>query len=228
MESRGNMTINHSKRMFLRPVSAFLLGCASGASVFVDGPANHEFLQRHCIHCHEDGNNEGGLDLVSLRVDSDDPLNLARWAKVYDLIVAGEMPPADEPRPNEKAAAEFTRITSDALQPSWEKRYATHGRAGGRRLNPVGSRQEVEAQVAKLRHGRSILDSVGERARQFENRVGTRLARNSTNSIRAFADLEKRLHKSEQWEQQPKTKVAMQPPQDYDDPGALIERARTP
>ena len=41
-----------------------------------------------------------------------------------------------------------------------------------RKLFVQGSPQEVEAQVSKLQQGRSILDSVGERAKQLEKRVG--------------------------------------------------------
>ncbi|MCO8124178.1 DUF1552 domain-containing protein [Stieleria sp. TO1_6] len=95
-----------------------------------------------------------------------------------------------------------------------------------RKLFVQGSKQEVEAQVAKLRSGRSILDSVGERARQLGRRVGPSDREKLDQFFAGVRDLEKRLHKSEQWEQQPKTSVAMQPPRDYDDPGALIERTR--
>ncbi len=95
-----------------------------------------------------------------------------------------------------------------------------------RKLFVQGSQQEVAAQVAKLRQGRSILDSVGERARQLGREVGASDRDKLDQFYTGVRDLEKRLHKSEQWEQQPKTKVAMQSPQDYDEPGALIERTR--
>ncbi|MCA9123414.1 MAG: DUF1552 domain-containing protein [Planctomycetaceae bacterium] len=95
-----------------------------------------------------------------------------------------------------------------------------------RRLFVQGSKQEVEAQVSKLRHGRSILDSVGDRARQLERRVGPSDREKLGQFYAGVRDLEKRLHKTEQWEQQPKTTVAMEQPRDYDDPGALIERTR--
>ncbi|MBA3312005.1 MAG: DUF1552 domain-containing protein [Planctomycetota bacterium] len=95
-----------------------------------------------------------------------------------------------------------------------------------RKLFAQGSKQEIEAQVAKLRHGRSILDSVGERARQLGRRVGSSDREKLDQFYTGVRDLEMRLHKSEQWEQQPKAQVSMRPPQDYDDPGALIERTR--
>lgn len=95
-----------------------------------------------------------------------------------------------------------------------------------RKLFVQGSQQEVEAQVAKLRSGRSILDSVGERARQLGRRVGPSDREKLDQFYTGVRDLEKRLYKSEQWERQPKVKVAMEAPQDFKDPGALIARTR--
>ena len=95
-----------------------------------------------------------------------------------------------------------------------------------RKLFVQGSRQEVEAQVAKLRSGRSILDSVGERARQLGRRVGPSDREKLEQFYTGVRDLEKRLHKSEQWELKPKSKVSMEAPRDFKDPGALIERTR--
>ena len=95
-----------------------------------------------------------------------------------------------------------------------------------RKLFVQGSQQEVDAQVAKLRSGRSILDSVGERARQLGRRIGPSDRQKLDQFYTGVRDLEKRLHKSEQWEQQPKVEVSMKAPQDFKDPGALIERTR--
>ncbi|QDU73753.1 hypothetical protein Pan97_07520 [Bremerella volcania] len=95
-----------------------------------------------------------------------------------------------------------------------------------RKLFVQGSQQEIEAQIAKLRQGRSILDSVGERARELEKRVGASDRDKLNQFYTGVRDLEKRLHKSEQWEKEPKRQVKMSPPQDYDDSGALIDRTR--
>lgn len=95
-----------------------------------------------------------------------------------------------------------------------------------RKLFVQGSKQEVDAQVAKLRSGRSILDSVGDRARQLARRVGPSDRRKLDQFYTGVRDLEKRLHKSEQWEKQPKVQVAISAPRDFKDPGALIERTR--
>ncbi|MEL7267182.1 MAG: DUF1552 domain-containing protein, partial [Planctomycetota bacterium] len=89
-----------------------------------------------------------------------------------------------------------------------------------RKLFIQGSKREVEAQIAKLRSGRSILDSLGERARQLGRQVGPSDREKLDQFYTGVRDLEKRLHKSEQWEQQPKVKVSMAAPKDFKDPGA--------
>lgn len=95
-----------------------------------------------------------------------------------------------------------------------------------RRLFVQGSQQVVEAQVEKLRQGRSILDSVGERAQQLARRVGPSDRHKLDQYFAGVRDLEQRLQKSEEWERKPKVKVTMPAPQDFKDPGALIERTR--
>lgn len=95
-----------------------------------------------------------------------------------------------------------------------------------RKLFVQGSKPEVEAQVAKLRIGRSILDSVGQRARQLGRSVGPSDRSKLDQFYTGVRDLEKRLHTSELWERQPKVKVSMDAPQDFKDPAALIERTR--
>ncbi|MCO8124177.1 DUF1592 domain-containing protein [Stieleria sp. TO1_6] len=95
------------------------------------------FLQQHCNHCHDDATAEGGLDLANLKLDADDPANLAKWARIHDRVDAGEMPPADEPRPDDSEVSEFVALTRATLRDIWKQRYATRGRVGGRRLNPV-------------------------------------------------------------------------------------------
>jgi len=100
-------------------------------------PMAEAFFEQHCIHCHDAFTTEGGLNLESLKLDADNPVNLARWAKIHDRVAAGEMPPKDEEQPNSTERNEFIRLTSQTLDRVWKARYQTQGRVGGRRLNPV-------------------------------------------------------------------------------------------
>ncbi len=103
----------------------------------VKTPTGDAFLQRHCVHCHDDSTTEGGLNLADMKLDENDPVNLAKWAKIHDRVASGEMPPEDEERPDANKMAQFVMLTANRLNEVWQQRYQTHGRVGGRRLNPV-------------------------------------------------------------------------------------------
>ena len=102
-----------------------------------DSPAGHAFLQEYCIHCHDGGTTEGDLNLEDLTINPADAVNLGIWAKVYDRVVAGEMPPEEEQRPDSQDLQAFCNLTASTLNATWKRRYETRGRVGGRRLNPV-------------------------------------------------------------------------------------------
>src|SRR5687767_9564650 len=65
------------------------------------------FLGKHCLVCHNADDPNGNLDFGALKYNSDNRDNFARWVKIHDRVKAGEMPPADEPRPDAKALASF-------------------------------------------------------------------------------------------------------------------------
>ena len=95
-----------------------------------------------------------------------------------------------------------------------------------RRLFVQGTPSEVAEQVRRLREGRSILDSVADRASGLSRTLGATDRDKLDQYFTSVRDLEKRLVKSEEWEQHPKPKVTEPAPADIDDPGALIERSR--
>jgi hypothetical protein len=96
-----------------------------------------------------------------------------------------------------------------------------------KRLFVQGSASEVDEQVARLRQGQSILDSVASRAKTLQARVGNGDRDKLDQYFTGVRELERRLHKGEQWEQKPKPKVTVPPPTDYADPGALVEKIRS-
>lgn len=63
------------------------------------------FLQKHCVDCHGPDLQESGLRLDNLNGDLVDGPEVVAWTKVRTRLLAGEMPPKDEPRPEEKALA---------------------------------------------------------------------------------------------------------------------------
>jgi hypothetical protein len=95
-----------------------------------------------------------------------------------------------------------------------------------KRLFVQGDKQEVEQQIQQLRDGRSVLDTVGERARRLENTLGTDDRQKLDQYFQSVRELEQRLVKSEEWEHRPKPTVDMQPPEDITDRAELVERTR--
>ena len=95
-----------------------------------------------------------------------------------------------------------------------------------KRLFVQGTPAEVEAQMARLREGRSILDAVGDRAKSLERDLGGEDRAKLDQYFTSVREAEKRLHKAEAWEQQPKPKVDAKPPVDIADPADLVGKSR--
>ena len=104
------------------------------------------FTDEHCSGCHNDVDNEGGLDLTTFEFAPDDPENFQTWVKVHDRVQSGEMPPDEESRPNRGEVATFTSGLAASLVAAEKQIVAGEGRATQRRLN----RYEFENAVRDL------------------------------------------------------------------------------
>jgi mono/diheme cytochrome c family protein len=84
-----------------------------------------EFFQANCVRCHGPAKSKAGLRLDQLAWDPTDEESLARWQEVRDKLLAGEMPPEEEPRPEPRAVeklcadirAAFVALAEDPAQP---------------------------------------------------------------------------------------------------------------
>ncbi|MDZ4783314.1 MAG: DUF1592 domain-containing protein [Planctomycetia bacterium] len=104
------------------------------------------FLENHCLACHNADDPNGNLDFGALKFSTDDRDHFARWVKIHDRVKAGEMPPADEPRPDAQALASFVDGLATSLTEADQALYARDGRATLRRLN----RYEYENAIRDL------------------------------------------------------------------------------
>ena len=95
-----------------------------------------------------------------------------------------------------------------------------------KRLFVQGTPAEVEAQVARLREGQSILDAVAGRAKSLERDLSGEDRAKLDQYFTSVREAEKRLHKAEEWEQQPKPKIEARPPGDIADPADLVGKSR--
>jgi hypothetical protein len=96
-----------------------------------------------------------------------------------------------------------------------------------RTLFVQGTPREVEARMNDLRAGRSLLDTVRERAKRLEQSVGAADRSRLDQYFTSIRDLEGQLLQAEAWAQKPKPVVAMPEPKEITDPALLITRLRT-
>lgn len=94
------------------------------------------------------------------------------------------------------------------------------------RLFLEGRPDEVEAQMRRLKDGRSILDQVGDQAKQLQTGLGTNDREKLDEYFTSVRELEMRLARAEEWSKKPKPKVDVKQPQDIANPADLIGRTR--
>jgi Protein of unknown function (DUF1592)/Protein of unknown function (DUF1588)/Protein of unknown function (DUF1587)/Protein of unknown function (DUF1585)/Protein of unknown function (DUF1595)/Planctomycete cytochrome C len=160
----------------MKAIALFTLLLAGAASVLAGDLSRKErqFLERHCVECHDAETKKGGLDLTSLKFYLDDARAFDLWVKVHDRVSNGEMPPKKKARPPAPELEKFTQALSAALVSEEQARFAKEGRATQRRLN----RYEYENALRDLLHApwlqvRDSLPEDGE-AHRF-NKVGDAL-----------------------------------------------------
>ena len=89
-----------------------------------------------------------------------------------------------------------------------------------------GNKNEVDAEMARLKHGQSILDRMGDRLTSLKGRLGSNDQQQLSDYTDAVRDMEKQLHANEDWVMKPKPVVTEKPPVDSKDKSDFIGRAR--
>jgi hypothetical protein len=96
-------------------VCALLCGLA-GSAVAAVPPPMQTFVQKWCIDCHDGDSHKGGLNLDGLDFAAEQEAH-ARWVRVFDKVLSGEMPPKNKPRADETTKRTFlTTLGSGLLQ----------------------------------------------------------------------------------------------------------------
>jgi hypothetical protein len=121
---------------FARPVSTAKSG-STGSAVqpITSASSQRDFLQKHCLTCHNDNARTAGLTLAAVDI-RDVSRNAELWEKVLLKIRTGQMPPAGRPQP----AAADTRAMVSWLTTSLDAAAAAHPAAPGvgvHRLNRI-------------------------------------------------------------------------------------------
>jgi Ca2+-binding EF-hand superfamily protein len=92
-------------------------------------------LQNHCITCHGPKVQKAKLRLDELQPDLRDKRSMATWTKVYDKLVAGEMPPKYRERPAQDELQAATMWLKKELHAVSLEQQQKTGRVLIRRLN---------------------------------------------------------------------------------------------
>jgi hypothetical protein len=94
------------------------------------------------------------------------------------------------------------------------------------RLFLAGNPKDVEKELARLKRGQSVLDRMGGRFADLNNRLSARDKQQVADYTEAVRDMEKQLHADEAWVVRPKPVVTEPPPKDEADRADVIGRAR--
>jgi hypothetical protein len=89
-----------------------------------------------------------------------------------------------------------------------------------------GKASEVEASVAAIREGRSVLDFVGSQSKRLNRLLSKADQDRMDEYFTSVRELEQRLHTAEEWEYKPKPVVHEQPPTDIDDAREFVAKTR--
>lgn len=75
----------------------------------------HEFLDRHCMECHDKAVKKGGLSFEDISFDLLNEKSQALWVRVHDRVQSGEMPPPKQTRPAWAEQKDFLEPLSELL-----------------------------------------------------------------------------------------------------------------
>ena len=95
-----------------------------------------------------------------------------------------------------------------------------------KRMFLEGRPRDKAEQIERLREGRSVLDAVLDASRRMRARVSPLDQQKLDDYFTSVRESEQQLHKSEQWQHQPKPVIDARPPNDIRDQTRMIERAR--
>ncbi len=89
-----------------------------------------------------------------------------------------------------------------------------------------GTPEQVEGQIHRLDTGRSILDAVGDQAKELQRDLGANDRSRLEQYFTSVRDLEHRLQESREWERKPKPVVSVPAPAEVGSPALYMEKLK--
>lgn len=74
------------------------------------------FFEKHCIRCHGPDMSRGDFTLETLDGDLSSGRNIERWESILEMLDAREMPPEDEPQPEESERQQISQWIESGLR----------------------------------------------------------------------------------------------------------------
>jgi hypothetical protein len=82
-----------------------------------------EFVEKHCVDCHEGAEAEAGLDLTKLGFNLTNEETTRRWVLVHDRVTKDEMPPAKKKRrPNAAESKAVLKLLAESITTAEQQR----------------------------------------------------------------------------------------------------------
>jgi hypothetical protein len=97
--------------------------------------SHRAFLREHCTTCHNADKQKGKVRLDDIPFVLDDIPTADLWQKVLNSVNSGEMPPEDEPQPDDEAKTAFLDALSGTLVTARDQLADLGGEIAMRRLN---------------------------------------------------------------------------------------------
>jgi hypothetical protein len=163
------MHVHHSPLVVLLTLTCISGVRAADAPVAAVARGHEAFFKTNCVACHSADRQEGQVRLDDLQFEITTLETAERWQKVLGVLNSGEMPPEDEPRPDEKAKTDLLAELSDALVVA-RRTIGDQGRIGVLRrlnrreyINTIRDLFGIETQAEGLPEdkGTGVFDTVG-------------------------------------------------------------------
>ena len=146
------------------------------------------FLKTHCFECHGINEQKGEIRLDNLSLHLESHENIELWQMVLDQLNLNEMPPQNEPRPDEKETGEVIEFLTAKLSNAYENSKSTNRQTVLRRLN----RYELRNTLRDLLFLKGTdFEPGGRAAKLVDNNGNGSVERTGTDPLRFFPEDEK-------------------------------------
>ncbi|MEO6738677.1 MAG: DUF1592 domain-containing protein, partial [Chthoniobacteraceae bacterium] len=137
-----------TRQALITAIAAVLLTYSGGANAATKAASGTDaaksFLDQHCTGCHDATEKKGDLDLEALPMKFDSEKDRETWVRVFDRVLADEMPPPKKARPDTAAKRAALEVIGGGIVKVEKAAQTADGRVPLRRLNRVEFERTVQ------------------------------------------------------------------------------------